>query len=263
MGFRFWSELTSTDFYEADPDSTIAIVPVAAIEQHGPHLPVGTDMIIAQGMIEETCAQWPAGLDAIFLPVQSIGKSNEHLKWPGTLTFTAETLLKAWVEIGEAVNRTGICKVVFINSHGGNSELLGIVARELRVRFEMLAVHTHWMRFGYPAGLFSEEEIAHGLHAGDIETSLILHFRPGLVRLDATASFTPASIAMADEFALLRASPPHAFAWMAQDLNPAGAVGDASLASAEKGKQTAARQAAGFVTLLRDVAAFPMERLRS
>ncbi len=260
---RFWTELTSADFSKLAPESAIAVIPVAAVEQHGPHLPVGTDKILAEGMISETCRRLPEELDVLFLPVQAIGKSNEHLKWPGTLSLTAETALKAWVEIAESVSRARIRKVVFINSHGGNSEVLGILARELRVRFEMLAVHTHWMRFGYPAGLFSGEEIAHGIHAGDIETSLMLHFRPDLVRLSAIGNFVPASIAMADEFQLLRSSPPHAFAWMAQDLKPLGAIGDASKATPAKGAQTAAHQAAGFVDLLRDVAAFSLDRLGS
>jgi creatinine amidohydrolase len=261
MKRHFWSELTSDDFTGLDPERTIAVLPVAAIEQHGPHLPVGTDTIIAEGMIAETIVQLSRGVEAIFLPVQTIGKSNEHLKFPGTITLTAETALKAWVEIGEGVSRAGIRKLAFINSHGGNTDLIGIAARELRVRFAMFAVHTHWMRFGYPHGLYEEEEIAHGLHGGDIETSLMLHFRPILVKRDAIANFAPASVAMPADFKRLRASAPHGFAWMAQDLNPAGAIGDATRATAEKGAATAAHQATGFVELLRDMAAFGLDRL--
>lgn len=256
-----WSELTSADFEGLDPERTIAVLPVAAIEQHGPHLPVGTDTIIAEGMIAETIRRLSRGADAIFLPVQAVGKSNEHLGFAGTLTLTAETALRAWVEIGEAVSRAGIRKIVFVNSHGGNSELVGIAARELRVRFSMLAVHTHWMRFGYPPGLFDEAEIAHGLHGGDIETSLMLHFRPALVKTEAVANFVPASVTIKSEFKRLRASSPHAFGWMAQDLNPMGAIGNATRATAEKGAATAAHQATGFTELLRDMADFRLDRL--
>ncbi len=261
MTSHFWLELASADFEGLDPERTIAVLPVAAIEQHGPHLPVGTDTIIAEGMIAEAIKRLPPDVEVFFLPVQAIGKSNEHLEWRGTVTLTAETALRAWVEIGAAVSRAGISKIVFINSHGGNSELIGIAARELRVRFGMLAVHTHWMRFGYPAGLFEDSEIAHGLHAGDIETSLMLHFRPDLVRRAAIANFVPASVAMAKDFRLLGAVAPLAFAWMAQDLHPAGAIGDATRATAQKGDATAAHQAAGFAELLRDVAAFNLDRL--
>jgi creatinine amidohydrolase len=258
---HFWSELTARDFEALDEERTIAVLPVAAIEQHGPHLPVGTDTMIAEGMIAETIRKIPHDIAVFFLPVQAIGKSNEHLKWPGTITLTAETALRAWVEIGESVARAGLRKFVFVNSHGGNSELIGVAARELRVRYSMLAVQTHWMRFGYPAGLFDEQEIAHGLHGGDIETSLMLHLKPNLVRQDAIANFVPASLAMAQDFALLRPSAPHAFAWMAQDLNPAGAIGDATRATAEKGAAAAAHQAEGFARLLHDVAAFRLDRL--
>jgi creatinine amidohydrolase len=262
MACRYWSELTSADLSAVDVERTIAVIPVAAIEQHGPHLPLGTDTFIAEGMIAEVFKTGAADLDAVFLPVQSIGKSNEHGKWPGTLTLTAPAALEAWTEIGESVWRSGVRKAVFINSHGGNSDLLGIVARELRVRFAMLAVHSHWMRFGYPPGLFSQQEIAHGIHAGNVETSLMLHFRPGLVKMGEAVNFEPASISLAEDFKLLSSSPPHAFAWMAQDLNAAGAAGNAANATAEKGRQTAAHQAAGFVALLGDVAAFSLERLR-
>jgi creatinine amidohydrolase len=261
MACRYWSELTAADLSRVNPERTVAVIPVAAIEQHGPHLPLGTDAFIAEGMIAEVFKNPPAAVDALFLPVQKIGKSNEHVRWPGTLTFNAATLLQAWTEIGEAVNRGGVRKAVFVNSHGGNSDILSVVARELRVRFGMLAVHTHWMRFGYPGGIYTEEEILHGIHAGDIETSLMLYFRPDLVGTDKLRNFEPASARIAKEFDLLRPSPPHAFAWMAQDLNPAGAAGDATLATAEKGRLTAAHQAAGFARLLEEVAAFSLEHI--
>jgi creatinine amidohydrolase len=261
MKRRFWNELTSADFQDLDPEQTIAVLPVAAVEQHGPHLPVGTDTIIAEGMIEETLKHLPEELNIFFLPIQAVGKSNEHVKWPGTITLTAETALKAWAEIGESVARAGVRKIILVNSHGGNSELLGILSRELRVRFGMLAVHTHWMRFGYPAGLFDAQEMAHGIHAGDIETSLMLHFRPDLVRRESAANFIPDSIGMTRQFQYLGPSAPHALAWMAQDLNGSGAMGDASKATPEKGAATAAHQALGFSALLGEVASFRLERL--
>lgn len=257
----FWGELTSAEFRALDPARTIAILPVAAVEQHGPHLPVLTDTAIGNGMIATLRARVPEDLEVLVLPVQAYGKSNEHLLAPGTVTLSAHTLIDVLTEIGESVARAGMRKLVLMNSHGGNAEALGIVARELRVRHRLLCVATHWRRFGLPAGLYDANDERHGIHAGDIETSLMLHFRPDLVRMDKAKNFESAAAAMEQEFTHLRPTGPHGFGWIAQDLNPNGAVGNAAAATADKGKLTAAHQADGFIALLRDIAAFSLERL--
>jgi creatinine amidohydrolase len=256
-----WGDLTTSDFAGLDPEATIAVLPVAAIEQHGPHLPVSTDTVIADGMITEVLKQLPEDLSILVLPTQAIGKSNEHLRSPGTITLTAETALRAWTEIGEAVHRAGLRKLVMVNSHGGNVDLISIVARELRVRLQMLVVSAAWSRLGRPPGLYTEQELAVGIHAGDIETSMMLHLRPDLVRMEYAGNFAPATIEIAKEFAILRPTGFNAFGWIAQDLHPAGACGDASKATAEKGRLTAEFQAVEFIKLLRDVAGFGLERL--
>jgi creatinine amidohydrolase len=256
-----WSELTTAEFAALDPEQTIAILPVAAIEQHGPHLPVSTDTTIAEGMLREVLARLPDDLFVLVLPLQAVGKSNEHLRSPGTLTLSAETALRSWVEIGESVNRAGLRKLVIVTSHGGNIDLLAVAARELRVRFHMLVVHTSFRRLGLPKALFDDKEAAHGIHAGDIETSLMLHFRPDLVRLEKAIDFVSSSVGMENEFALLRPTGPAAFAWIAQDIHPAGGAGDARSATPEKGRLTAEYQALRFIELLRDVARFSLERL--
>lgn len=256
-----WGDLTTREFADLDPARTVVVWPIAAIEQHGPHLPVLTDTAIAEGMIGEVKARLPDDLSILILPVQAVGKSNEHLRSPGTLTLTAETALRAWVEIAEGVHRAGLRKIVLVNSHGGNADLIAILARELRVRFGMLAVSCAWSRFGRPPGLYGEEEIGFGIHGGDIETSLMLHFRPDLVRMDLAETFTPASVAIAREFAELRATGFTAFGWIAPDLHPAGVAGDASRATAEKGQLTAAFGADAFIRLLYDVTRFDLGRL--
>lgn len=261
MRSHIWSELATTDFAGLDPETTIAVWPIAATEQHGPHLPVATDTAIADGMVAEVLRRLPDDLRILVLPTQAIGKSNEHLRSPGTLTLSAETALRAWVEIGEAVHRSGLRKLVMVNSHGGNVDLISIVARELRVRFGMLVVACSWSRFGRPAGLYTEEELAVGIHAGDVETSLMLHFRPDLVRMDRAENFAPASIAISRDFEVLRPTGFTAFGWIAQDLHPSGAAGDASRATAEKGQATAAHAAEAFIVLLRDVTRFALDRL--
>ena len=131
---RFWAELKSSEFAALDPNSTVAILPVAATEQHGPHLPVLTDTAIGEGMIKTVLARLPDDLGVLVLPTQTIGKSDEHLRSPGTITHSADNLVRIWVEIGEGVHRAGLRKMVIANSHGGNIDVIGIVARELRVR---------------------------------------------------------------------------------------------------------------------------------
>ncbi len=263
MTFRtkFWAEMTWTEFRDADMAEAIAILPVAAVEQHGPHLPVGVDTFIMEGYLRAAVALLPDDLPALVLPVQAIGKSNEHLDFPGTLTFSAETVIRAWREIGESLHRAGVRKLVIVNSHGGNIPPLDIVARELRVRLGMLVVVVSWSRFGYPDGLYGAGEKVHGIHAGEAETSLMMAFRPELVRHEAIRNFVPNSIRIAEEFDWLRVTQPIGFGWMAQDVGPDGAMGDAASATAEKGDATAASGAAAFLALLRDVERFDVARL--
>jgi creatinine amidohydrolase len=258
---RFWHELTTRDFAEGDTASWIAVQPVAAIEQHGPHLPVYTDTCVAEGMVKRVVELLPADIPVVFLPVQAVGKSNEHISAPGTLTLSWETLTQVLLDIGDSVHRAGVKKLVLINSHGGNVPVLDIVTRELRVRHDMLAVASAWSRFGYPEGLFAEEEYLYGIHGGDMETSVMLQLRPDLVRMDKAKDFRSAQLAFIKEFKHLRAHGVHQFGWKAQDLNPEGAVGNASVATPAKGKAVVEHQAAGFVELLRDVQRFDVKRL--
>ncbi len=249
----WWGDYRTTEYHAIDPEATIAVLPVAAIEQHGPHLPVSTDSTIMAGMLDAVIAKLPDDLDVRILPIQSVGKSNEHLHAPGTLTLPASTLIEAWTELGASVARAGVRKIVVVNSHGGNEEIMGIVTRELRVRFGMLAVKTSWSRFGRPAGLYSEIEDRYGIHGGDFETSVMLHFRPDLVDMEKAEDF-PSRVQVAeDNFELLRHTGTQAFAWIASDLNPHGVVGEAAKATAEKGRLTVEHQTDGFIRLLRDV----------
>jgi creatinine amidohydrolase len=258
---RYWADLTTLDFQAVRAEQTIAVLPVAAIEQHGPHLPVSTDTEIANGMVREVMARLDGALDVLVLPTQAIGKSNEHLRSPGTVTYTAETAIRAWTEIGESVHRAGVRKLVIVNSHGGNVDVVSIVARELRVRWSMLVVASQWARFGSPLGLYTDQENAVGIHGGDMETSMMLHFRPDLVRMDRASNFEPTTVEIAKTFKQLRPTGFTAFGWIAQDLHAAGVAGDASKATAEKGRATAAFRAEKFIELLADVAAFDLARL--
>ena len=254
MTRRFdWADYRTTEFQDMNPETVIAILPTAAIEQHGPHLPVGTDTMIAEGMLAELRHQCPDDLDIRILPVQSVGKSNEHLHALGTLTYTAETALGAWREIGMSVARSGIRKIVIVNSHGGNLDLISILSRELRVLAGMLAVKCQWGNFGTPEGLFSEREEAFGIHGGDRETSLMLHFRPETLDMSRAIDFPSTA-----EAATISPIGPISYGWVAADLNPDGTVGEAHLATAPKGKAACTHQITGFINLLRQVRDTPI-----
>ena len=258
---KLWAEMSWKDFQRADMAKAIAVLPVAAIEQHGPHLPVGVDTFINEGYLARAILRTPAELPVLFLPVQTIGKSNEHIEFPGTLTLSMETLTRAWTEIGESVARTGCRKLVFVNSHGGNVPVIDAVARELRVRHAMLVVNSAWSRFGYPDGMFPPKERSHGIHAGDAETSLMLAFRPASVRMNEARDFVSAAVDMEREFTWLRATQPIGMGWVSSDLHPDGAMGNASIATAQKGEACADYGATAFIELLEDVASFDLSRL--
>jgi creatinine amidohydrolase len=253
---RDWTDIHWPDIAGARPARWIAVLPLAATEQHGPHLPLGTDVMIAEAYLAQVREILPDKIPATFLPVQPIGVSTEHLAYPGTLSLPAETALKVWIALGESVARAGIKKLVMVSSHGGNSAAMSLVAQELRARHGLLAVTTAWSRFGAPEGMFSAEELRHGVHGGAVETSIMLARYKQHVRTDAIAEFRPASIAMEQDYRWLSAHRPAPFAWQTQDLHPSGAVGDARQASADKGELLLEHGARAFCELLADVDKF-------
>ena len=258
---RRWADMTSPMFAEADTASWIAVLPVAAIEQHGPHLPVATDTAILAGVVDRVISILPDDLPVTVLPVQAIGKSNEHIASPGTLTLSWDTVIRAWIEIGESVRRAGVRKLLILNAHGGNVPLIDVVTRELRVRSGMLAVHSGWFRFPPPEGTFEPDEAAYGIHGNDLETSAMLHLQPDLVHMERAADFRSAQLDFLQEFEHLRGHGAHAFGWLAQDLHPSGATGNAAAATAEKGQMAVDHAAQGIVELLADMHRFDLGRL--
>ncbi|HKS17737.1 MAG TPA: creatininase family protein [Bradyrhizobium sp.] len=260
---RDWPDIDWPGVRAADAARWIAVLPLAATEQHGPHLPLETDVLIGQAYLARVRELLPAQIPATFLPMQPVGISTEHIDFPGTQTLSTEAALRSWTTLGEGVARAGIKKLVMVTSHGGNSAAMMLVAQDLRAQRGMLAVTTSWSRFGVPEGLFPADELRHGIHGGAVETSIMLARYNEHVRREAIANFHSSAGAIEKEFRWLSTQRPAPFAWQAQDLNPCGAVGDATLASAEKGEKLLDHGARAFCELLADVDNFDVKRLGS
>lgn len=251
-----WTAIRWPEITPADAAGWIAVLPLAATEQHGPHLPLGTDVMIAEAYLARVGAVLPKDVPATVLPLQPVGLSTEHIDYPGTLTLPAETALRSWTALGDSVARAGVRKLAMVTSHGGNSAAMMLVAQDLRARHRMLVVTTSWSRFGAPDGLFDAEELRHGIHGGAVETSIMLAHAPQHVREDAIAEFPSAGVAMEADYRRLSPQRPAPFAWQAQDLNPTGAIGNATQASADKGERLLDHGARAFCELLADMHAF-------
>jgi creatinine amidohydrolase len=256
---RNWTEIHWPDFAGSEPARWIAVLPLAATEQHGPHLPLGTDVMIGEAYLARVRELLPAKIPATFLPMQPVGISTEHIDYPGTLTLPTEIALKTWMALGESVARSGVKKLVMVTSHGGNSAAMTLVAQDLRAQHGLFVVTTSWSRFGAPDGLFSAEELRHGIHGGAVETSIMLARYPQSVRKGRIADFRSHGIAIEKDHRWLSTQRPAPFAWQAQDLHESGAAGDATKASAEKGEQLLDHGARAFCELLEEVDKFDPE----
>ena len=260
---RDWTDIHWPDFSGAGPERWIAVLPLAATEQHGPHLPVGTDVMIAQAYLARVRELLSDAAPVTFLPLQPVGISTEHIDYPGTLTLPTEVALKTWLALGESVARAGLRKLIMVTSHGGNSAAMSLVAQDLRAQHGLLVVTTGWSRLSAPEELFTAQEVSHGIHGGAAETSIMLARYQQHVRVEAIADFRPAGIAMAKDYRWLSTQRPAPFAWQAQDLHPSGAAGDATQASAEKGERLIEQSARAFCELLADVDKFDPQMLSS
>ncbi len=259
---RNWVDMTSADFVGLDPQTTVAILPVGSVEQHGPHLPVYVDSCINHGLLTQLLQAAPADLAIVALPLQTVGKSNEHQAYPGTLTHSAETLTRICYELGESVARAGLRKLVLLNSHGGQPQIMDIVARELRVRERMFVVHAGWGSAADVSDLFDADERRFGIHGGEAETSMMLHLRPDLVHMEHAGNFVSLMHSMGGDYRWLTPEGRVGFGWQSQDLHPSGASGNATNATAEKGRIVSERYVAGMIELLAEVARYPLEQIR-
>jgi len=262
MSARDWWDLTTEEFTDLDPLRTVALLPVCAVEQHGPHLPVRVDAAINAGILARARQLLPEDVPLLVLPAQNVGKSNEHTAFPGTLSIHYETLGRLWFDLAESVHRGGCRKILFFNSHGGQPQLIDILCRELRVRLNMLAVNCAWFNITPMSDLFDAQELQYGIHGGAVETSIMLHLHPDLVKADRARNFISRAIELDAQNAVLRVEGATGIGWQTQDLNQAGACGDATRADPALGKELIERAARALAELLADVARHPGLSLR-
>jgi len=248
---------------------TIAVLPVAATEQHGPHLPLSVDTVLVNGIVAAALPHLPGDLSVLFLPTQSIGLSPEHAGFAGTLTLKNETILRLWTDIGESVAATGVKKLVLFNAHGGNVSVMDLVARDLRARLGLLVYSVSW--FNLPLldatgqdvnALFGPDEHRFGIHAGDIETSMMLALEPTRVDMTQAQEFSSAAQVRSRQFDILGNGKSAKLGWQMQDYNRAGAVGNATAASAEKGHAVVDAAGRALALLLIEVDHLPPDTLQ-
>ncbi|WP_134681529.1 creatininase family protein [Paracoccus ravus] len=260
---RYWANHSSLEFSRLDRDRMIAVLPLGAIEQHGPHLPLSVDTCSVEGIRDRLIRDLPAESPVTFLPTQAVTKSNEHLGFPGTLTLSADTLIRVWTEIGACVARSGVRKLVLLNGHGGNIPAMDIVTRELRVAHRMMVFSLNWFGAGMPEGTYSETELGYGIHAGDMETSVMLALDPQNVDMSKARDFRSRAQDLRASHPSIALSGPARPGWMIQDLNPAGACGEAHLATAEKGHETLDHASRRLVEIFKDIDRMPLSWLDS
>ncbi len=261
---RFWADLSTRDFAQLDTARAIAVLPVAAIEQHGPHLPLSVDTDLATGVVAAALPHIAADLPVLFLPTQAVGLSPEHQAFPGTLTLSARTVISLWTEIGESVARAGVRKLVLLNAHGGQVGVMDIVARDLRARLGLLvySVNSFDLPLGAQVeGLFSAEEHRFGIHAGQIETAMMLALRPDRVVMAQAQNFASASQQRAPQFPILGNGKSAKLGWQMQDYNLAGAVGNAAAATAEQGRAVLDAAGRALAALLAEIDRLPAQTL--
>lgn len=266
---RHWSDLATTDFASLDLERAIAVLPLGATEQHGPHLPLSVDANLAHGIVQAALPHLPSDLPALFLPVQRIGYSPEHSAFAGTLTLKAETVMRLWSDIAESVHAAGVRKLVLFNTHGGHTGLMDVVARDLRVRLSMLVYSVSWFNLplveadGRDAlSRFAAEEQRFGVHGGQMETAMMLALKPRLVHQSKVKDFASSARQRASDFATLGNGRSARLAWAIQDLNPEGAAGNAAAARLEDGLALVDAAGRGLATLLKEIDRLPADTLR-
>lgn len=253
MAFRYWADLTSREFTELDPDNTIAVLPVGATEQHGPHLPLSVDTDLAEAVLQQAMTGPPPSCTVLILPTQPIGRSIEHDGFPGTLSLSAETLARLWMDLGHSVAASGVRKLVLFNGHGGNVSTMDIVARDLRAECGVWVAHTSWYALAEAEQSLDGAELTHGIHGGALETSAMMAIKPTSVRREHLTDFPSQGEDWAKRNRWVGVGgKPVKLGWLMRDLNEQGAAGRASSATGEIGKDLIDRAARNLLAFLEE-----------
>lgn len=237
------------------PEDTLAVLPVGSLEQHGPHLPVATDHLIAQAVAEAAARQAAADCSLLLLPPLAYTKSDEHAWAAGTVWLSATTLLAVCDDIGRSLAASGLRRLAFVNAHGGNTALLTVALRELRVHH---GLYTFLLPVSLPAaeaGETAASERGLGVHAGLTETSAMLHLHPDLVDMTKARRAVPERLA---DLTHVGFGKPVAFGWTSDDLSATGVVGDPTGATAELGRRLVAAATDATAAALRECARFTL-----
>ncbi|MEE4637986.1 MAG: creatininase family protein [Wenzhouxiangella sp.] len=250
---HYWQHLTSPELSERAGPDALAVMVLGAIEQHGPHLPLSTDLDIATGLMERALAALDDGPDVLVLPALALGASDEHAGFAGTLSLSAGQMSRQLERLGAAVAGVGIRRLILVNGHGGNIGWLGASALTLRRRYEMLVVKASYMAFQAPTHLLGADELRLGLHGGQAETAMMMHLHPERVRTAQLENFTSCA-GGSEPDAALGPEAEAAWAWLAEDLNGRGVVGNAARADAALGEKLVEFYAARLTQVLREAA---------
>lgn len=237
----------------ANKDQVVIVQPVGAIEQHGPHLPLAVDTALGMAVIGRALEQLDPSVPVYCLPPLCYGKSNEHWGFPGTITLSASTLISVLTDVANSVYQAGFRKLVLLNSHGGQPQVLEIVARDAHQQRPdfWLFPHFVWHVPHHIGDLLSPQERVQGIHAGDAETSAMLAILPDQVRMNRAVKEYPPHH---DGLLSLEGALP--FGWTTRDISKSGVVGDATVATAEKGEKILAQVATGWVKVLEEIYQF-------
>ena len=235
---RYWADCITTDFAELDAAQAVAVLPLGATEQHGPHLPLSVDTDLVNAMVAAALGYLQPADQVLVLPTQSVGLSSEHLAYDGTLSFSPASVIEQWCALGESVARVGVKKLLVFNAHGGNVGLMDVVARELRGHCGLTVFSSNWYQLplGEALSAFDAHEQRFGVHGGDMETSLMLAIAPHKVRMPEAQHFASTSEQRVQDFALLGDGKSAKLGWHMQDYNLHGAAGNAAAATAVKGQ---------------------------